>query len=135
MKRTVERGLSTASAGRFSAAMTSSASTPVQCTGVPICGCSSNTVTDHPAAARLRAAAIPPGPPPTIATSSMCGRLYKPTVAAAPALSIAIFPAAACRDPERLHDQPQVETEIGLPLIEQVVTELAGARQVARRID
>src|SRR5688572_20131059 len=107
--------------------MTSSARTPVQCTGVPICGCSSKTLTDQPPAARLRAAAIPPGPPPTIATSSMCGRLYKPSVVTALALSIAIFPAAACRDPERLHDQPQVEAQVGLPLIEQVVAELAGA--------
>src|SRR5688572_14807859 len=112
--------------------MTSAASTPVQCTGVPTCGCSSKTVTDQPLAARPRAAARPPGPPPTIATSSMRGRLYRPPDGIALDLSIAIFPTSARGDPERLHDQPQVETEANLFLIQQVVAKLAGTRQIAR---
>src|SRR5688500_2956525 len=109
--------------------MTSSARTPVQCTGVPICGCSSKTLTDQPPAARPRAAAMPPGPPPTIATSSMCGRLYRPLH-----FSIAVLPSSARSDPERLQDQLQIQAEARLLLIQQVVAKLAGARQIARRI-
>src|SRR5688572_18529985 len=62
----------------------------------------------------------------------MRGRLYRPPDGIALDLSIAIFPTPARGDPERLQDQPQVETEANLFLIQQVVTKLAGARQIAR---
>src|SRR5437762_8691724 len=47
----------------------SSEMTPVQCTGSPMSGCSSNTMTSRPASAQRAATNKPAGPPPTTATS------------------------------------------------------------------
>jgi len=47
----------------------SAASTPVQCTGMPLVGCSSQIATEKPARASVQPAYSPAGPPPTMTTS------------------------------------------------------------------
>src|SRR5215207_9697112 len=57
------------SRGTAKSSKASEARTPVQWTGSPLDSCSSYTTTSNPSAARERAEARPPGPPPMMMTS------------------------------------------------------------------
>src|SRR3954470_4526618 len=77
----------------------------------------------------------PPGPPPTMSTSvelSMSGCIIN-GLSRQPAVTF--FPRTRSRDPERQQDQFQIEPEARAPQIHPIEPELAGPRDVARRVD
>src|SRR5258705_2820844 len=126
------------SRGRSSSLKLSDARTPVQCTGSPIDPCSSHSSTPWPRRAICSAAYSPAGPPPTTRTSTLaCGMCEGIISASFQPLHfwLARFPRAAPGDPEREHDQLEIETEARAPQIQPIEPKLAGARDVARRID
>src|SRR5260221_7050695 len=133
--------LSVASRGRSSSSKLSAARMPVQCTGSPTVACSSHSTVSSPARASRSATNRPPGPPPTTSASiARCGELwgmsrchYKGGTSKLHA-SIARFPLAAPGDPERQHDQFEIQPETGAPQVQTIEAELAGARNVARRV-
>src|SRR3954466_1860202 len=135
--RAAVSGLSVASRGSPSMSKLSVARTPVQCTGSPTAPCSSHTSVDTPPRARRSAAYRPAGPPPTTSTSKsiMNGQHYTGLSLRFLYFATAHFPGAARGDPERQEDQPEIEGKGGAVDIEAVEAELAGARNVPRRID
>src|SRR5438477_8945347 len=131
----VVSGLSVVSRGRPSTSKLSVARTPVQCTGSPTRPCSSQTSVDTPRRARRSAAYRPAGPPPTTSTSQsiMNDDIIRASLRFL-YLAPANFPGAPRGDPEREQDQPHVEPEAGSPDVEAIEAELAGTRDVARRV-
>src|SRR6476661_8333967 len=144
--------------GRSNSAKASAARTPVQCTGLPLDACSSNTTTSNPRRARRVAACRPPGPPPTMATSLIrtvdthrrdggaqsltqpprsdkARRIDPESPAPRSDLAGADLPLPAERDPERQCDQPHIEPEALAVDVHPVVPELVATRDVARRVD
>src|SRR4029078_3543021 len=144
--------------GRSTSAKASAARTPVQCTGLPLDACSSNTATSNPRRARRVAACRPPGPPPTMATSLIrnadthrrdgvaqsltqpprsdkARRIAPESPASHSDLAGADLPLPAERNPERQCDQPQIEPEALAADVHPVVPELVATRDVARRVD
>src|SRR5947208_781018 len=79
----------------------------------------------------------PVRPPTTSASAELCGmsrRHYKGWRKRLNA-AVARFPFAAAGDPERHEDQFQIEPEAGTFEIQAIEAELAGPRDVARRVD
>src|ERR1043166_5118943 len=125
----VVSALSVASRGRPSTSKLSDASTPVQCTGSPTSVCSSQTSVDRPRRARRSPAYRPAGPPPTTSTSRSV--MNDDIIRAGPYgfldFAASNFPGAACGDPERHQNQPEVEPESGALDVEAIEAEFARA--------
>src|SRR3954471_4190598 len=133
--RTDVSWFSVALSGRSNRVKLSADSTPVQCTGSPRRTCSSQTSVRTPRSARRAAMNSPPGPPPTIRTStiglSMSGDIISGLLRKA---AVALFPGAGAGDPERQRDQLHIEPEASALHVHLIQPELAGARDVARRV-
>src|SRR5258708_39353463 len=107
--------------------MLSDDSTPVQCTGSPTRSCSSQTSVRTPRSARRAAMNSPPGPPPTMRTSvrlSIRGCIISGLLRDA---AVALLPRAGPGDPEREHDQLEIQPEARALQVHLVKPELARA--------
>src|SRR5262249_36423212 len=109
---------------------------PVQCTGLPIVSCSSQTSTRCPSRARRLAAYRPPGPAPMTSTSTceldIDALIIRPSSSD---LSVAALPTSTAGDPKRQQDQLQIEPEARALPVQAIEAEFVGARDVARRVD
>src|SRR5580765_1257803 len=132
--RTEVNWFSVAQAGRSKPAKLSAESTPVQWTGSPTRSCSSQTSVRTPRSASRAAMNSPPGPPPTMRTStqlSIRGCIISGVLRHA---TVALLPRAGPGDPEREQDQLHVQPEARALQVHLVDPEFAGARDVAGRV-
>src|SRR5437667_2699851 len=126
--RALVNAFNVASRGKSNSSKLSAARMPVQCTGSPIVECSSHSRTPAPRHARRSAATKPPGPPPTIRTSTeastpssdMCVVNYIKAGLCELHFSPARLPLAATGNPERQNNELHVETEARAFEIEKV---------------